>query len=81
LLKERTSEAWKLEFLSQKERQKQRAGNYFSKYEWLLNFKIQTKCKRPVSSAFYMLKIGHRYLKTYLKQIGKTASDLCYCRA
>ena len=48
---------------------------------WLPNFKIQTKCKRPVSSAFYMLKIGHGYLKTYLKRIGKTASDQCRCGA
>ena len=27
-----------------------------------------------------MLKIRYRYLKTYLKQIGKTASDLYCCR-
>jgi len=32
LLKKCTSKAWKLEFLSQKEKQKQRAGNCFSKY-------------------------------------------------
>jgi hypothetical protein len=26
-----------------------------------------------------MLKIGHGYLKTYLKRIGKASSNLCRC--
>ena len=73
------SRAWEKEFNLAKARQKYRPGNYFQTYEWSPNYSIKAKCERIFSSAYYTLKLGHGYLKTYLKRIGKANSNLCRC--
>jgi hypothetical protein len=79
LLKERTNQAWEQEFNKVKSRSQHRTGNYFQKYQWQPNNAIQANCERTISSAYYMLKLGHGYLKSYLKRIDKTSTDLCRC--
>jgi hypothetical protein len=79
LLKERTNQAWEQEFNKVKARSQHRTGNYFQKYQWQPNNAIQANCERTISSAYYMLKLGHGYLKSYLKRIDKTSTDLCQC--
>jgi ribonuclease HI len=48
--------------------------NYFI---WKLSSKLQipTKTKRELASAFYQLKIGHGYLKSYLFRLGHSGSN------
>jgi hypothetical protein len=38
------------------------------------------KAKRAITSAYYQLKIGHGYLKSYLHRINKSTTDKCRCR-
>src|SRR6202044_309139 len=35
--------------------------------------------KRQVASAFYQLKLGHGFLKSYLQRIGRSDNDMCRC--
>jgi hypothetical protein len=79
LLKERTNQAWELEFTKAEAGSRRRVGNYFQRYQWHPNYAIQANCERTISSAYYMLKLSHGYLKTYLKRIGKTDSNRCRC--
>jgi hypothetical protein len=79
LLKEKTNQAWELEFNQVKERRRHRVGNYFQRYQWQPNYAIKANCERTISSAYYMLKLSHGYLKTYLKRIGKADSELYRC--
>ena len=55
-------------------------ASYTRKYPWkpsLILDKIQAK--RRISSAFYQLKIGHGYIKSYLYNIGRSSNDKCQC--
>jgi hypothetical protein len=79
LLEERTNQAWEQEFNKVKARSQHYTGNYFQKYQWQPNNAIQANCERTISSAYYMLKLGHEYLKSYLKRIDKTSTDLYRC--
>ena len=40
---------------------------------------IPRETKRKIASAFYQLKIGHGYFKSYLNRIGKSESSACTC--
>lgn len=59
------------------------SSSYASQYEWNLQKKpcIGKGVKKSVSSAFYQLKLGHGYFKSYLKRIGKVNDDRCICGA
>jgi ribonuclease HI len=43
------------------------------------SLKVPRGTKRLLASTFYQLKLGHGYLKAYLKRIGRSNSDLCAC--
>lgn len=36
---------------------------------------------REIASAFYQLKIGHGYIKSYLDKLGHASNDKCRCGA
>ena len=78
-LKEQTNQEWEQEFIKAKTKSRHRSGNYFQKHQWHPNYGIQVTCERAISSAYYMLKLGHGYIKTYLKRIGQADSELCRC--
>ena len=50
--------------------------SYTRKYSWLLPIrKLQEP--RVTGSAFFQLKLGHGYIKSYLARLGKCTNDLC----
>jgi ribonuclease HI len=56
-------------------------ATYSKKYDWKLRSKIElpSSTKREQASAFYQLKLGHGYLKSYLHRLGHSSNDLCRC--
>ena len=54
---------------------------YKKLFLWKLRSKIQLPLgtKRKLANAFYQLKLGHSYLKSYLYRLGHSNSDLCCC--
>jgi ribonuclease HI len=52
---------------------------YKVQFPWKLGSKIPLPpgTKRRLASAFYQLKLGHGYLKSYLYRMGHSESDLC----
>ena len=68
LLKERTNQAWEIEFTKAKASSRRRVGNYFHRYQWQPNYAFQANCERTISSAYYMLKLSHGYLKDLPKE-------------
>jgi hypothetical protein len=79
LLQDYSEKSWEKHYQKAKERSKHRAGNYFQKYPWHPNYSIQARCKRQTSSAYYALKLGHGFFKSYSKRLGHATSDLCRC--
>ena len=56
-------------------------ASYGRKYSWKTYLKIQLPpgTRRELASAFYQLKLGHGYFKSYLYCLGHTTSDRCKC--
>jgi hypothetical protein len=56
-------------------------NTYAAKYSWKTRKKLSVpmETRREIASAFYQLKIGHEYNKSYLFRIGKADSLLCSC--
>lgn len=55
-------------------------ASYSRKYPWNPRFKIQLpKTSRKLASAFFQLKLGHGYLKSYLYRLGHSTSNRCSC--
>ena len=56
---------------------------YAAKFPWRIGKKlcIPQGTKRETASAFYQLKTGHGYNKSYLHRIGKSETDSCSCGA
>ena len=56
-------------------------STYSRNFPWRLSSKIQLPkgTKRELASAFYQLKIGHGYLKSYLHRFNHSANDKCKC--
>jgi ribonuclease HI len=54
---------------------------YKKQFLWKLRTKIQLPLgtKRELASAFFQLKLGHGYIRTYLYRLGHSNSDLCRC--
>ena len=59
----------------------QNPAAYKAQFPWKLGSKIPLPpgTKRRLASAFYQLKLGHGYLKSYLYRLGHSESDLCQC--
>ena len=59
----------------------QNPATYKKQFPWKLGSKILLPLgtKRQLASAFYQLKLGHGYLKSYLHRLGHSESDLCQC--
>ena len=55
--------------------------SYKKHFSWKLGSKLQlpTGTRRELASAFYQLKLGHGYLKSYLFRLGHSDSDRCRC--
>ena len=55
--------------------------SYRKHFSWKLSSKLQipTGTRRELASAFYQLKTGHGYLKSYLFRLGHSDSDQCQC--
>lgn len=64
-----------------------RKGNTQNKRSYSNQFSLNPKSeisiplntKREVASAFFQLKLGHGYIKSYLKRLGHSESDECRC--
>lgn len=56
---------------------------YAAKFLWRIGKKlcIPQGTKREIASAFYQLKTGHGYNKSYLHRIGKSETNCCSCGA
>ena len=56
-------------------------ASYSRIFPWKIQAKIQlpSGTKRESASAYYQLKLGHRYFKAYLNRLGHTANDKCKC--
>ena len=54
---------------------------YKKQFLWKLGAKIQLPLgtKRELASAFFQLKLGHGYLKSYLHRLGHSNNNLCRC--
>jgi ribonuclease HI len=50
-------------------------------YKLASKLKVPQGTKRLIASTYYQLRLGHGYLKAYLKRIGKTNNDKCSCGA
>jgi hypothetical protein len=55
--------------------------SYKKHFSWKLSSKLQlpTGTRRELASAFYQLKLGHGYLKSYLFRLGHSESNWCQC--
>jgi ribonuclease HI len=55
--------------------------SYKKHFWWKLGSKLQlpTGTRRELASAFYQLKLGHGYIKSYLFRLGHSDSDRCQC--
>ncbi|RDL42413.1 uncharacterized protein BP5553_02392 [Venustampulla echinocandica] len=56
-------------------------NSYTRKFIWKIGARplIPPNTKRETASAFYQLKLGHGYLKSYLFRLDRSNSDLCRC--
>ncbi|KAI0993691.1 hypothetical protein K3495_g14493 [Podosphaera aphanis] len=57
------------------------SSSYLNLYPRQIRKKVWTPrgTKKEICSAYYQLKLGHGYFKSYLKRIGKTTDDMCLC--
>ena len=58
-------------------------NTYAAKYAWKIRkrLRIPPGTKRETACAFYRLKMGHGYTKSYLHRMGRSESDKCSCGA
>jgi hypothetical protein len=56
-------------------------ASYSRIFPWKILAKIQlpTGTKRELASAYYQLKLGHGYFKSYLRRLGHSTNDRCRC--
>ena len=54
---------------------------YRGVFPWQIRRKpwVPRGTKREISSAFYQIKLGHGYFKSYMKRIGHIETDSCSC--
>jgi ribonuclease HI len=64
-----------------KQKRSQNPAAYSRTFKWKLNSKMQVPIgtKRVLASAFYELKLGHGYFKSYLHRLGRAANHACQC--
>jgi ribonuclease HI len=57
--------------------------SYRKQFRWCLKSKLMVIADTPrkTAGAFYQLKIGHGYIKSYLYNIGHAVNDRCSCGA
>ena len=55
--------------------------SYRKHFPWHIQSKLRTPVGTPrkIASAFYQLKIGHGYLKSYLQSVKRSTNDRCRC--
>ena len=70
---------WESYFLKEKgKKTPHTAGSYFNRFSWTTNHEL-LMCERPISSAYYSLRLGHGYFRSYLARLGKVPDDRCRC--
>ena len=70
-----------LENYDSKRQQQSTHLSYSEIYPWQIRSKpwVPRGVRKEVSSAFYQLKLGHGYFKSYMKRIGKSTTGKCRC--
>ena len=60
---------------------KAKPTNYSKHFKWKINdtLSLPPNTKRALASAFYQLKLGHGYIKSYLYRLNYTGNDKCSC--
>lgn len=55
--------------------------SYKKHFPWRIQSKLRTPAGTPrkIASAFYQLKLGHGYLKSYLQRVKHSTNDRCRC--
>lgn len=82
--KEQMISAWTQYINKKKAKLKQQRGEtqYDKKFPFIkpsLNFQLPKNTTRKVASAFFQLKLGHGYNRSYLHRLGHVTSDRCEC--
>jgi hypothetical protein len=72
-------EVWKKSYAKASTKRQRGPGSYFNRFEWIPRKRIEAKASRKTQSAYYTLKLGHGYFKSYLHRFHKTASNRCEC--
>ena len=60
-------------------RQQHGPNSYFTLFRYLYLSGLQVKCERPISSAYYSIKFGHGFYRSYLYRFDKSDDDKCRC--
>jgi len=79
VLSSRTKKLKQLEWISHLNTAK--PTNYSKRFFWNIKSKISVSIstKRELASAFYQLKFGHGYIKSYLYRLNHVGNDKCSC--
>jgi hypothetical protein len=80
-IKAKTNYEWS-EFLNNaKPARSNNPNSYRQQFPWHIKSKIRTPVGTPreTASAFFQLKLGHGYIKSYLKRLGHVSDDRCRC--
>lgn len=80
-IKEKAKEEWAQILEDYKERPNPNLSTYSKRFSWRLSTKVQVPpgSKREASSAFFQLKLGHGYFRSYLFKRGHAVNDKCSC--
>lgn len=83
LTMEMKNEEWTRKLAEFKQKHAGTSTSYSNLYSWQIRNKLWTPrgTKKEICSAFFQMKLGHGYFKSYLKRIGKRSDDECLCGA
>lgn len=78
-IKHISSSEWQTTLRERNQDSRPKPSSYSKNYPWRLHSKIQLPrgTKRELVSAFFQLKIGHGYLKSYLHRFNHSTDDKC----
>lgn len=78
LVKQELDKEWL--FKAKKQQELARDSSYLKTFRWKIRKKLNLpSTEREIASAFYQLKIGHGYFKSYLYRFSHADTDLCTC--
>lgn len=78
LVKQELDKEWL--FKAEKLKKLARESSYLKTFSWKIRKKLNLPpTEREIASAFYQLKVGHGYFKSYLYRFSYAETDLCTC--